>query len=116
LTAGTGRCRERIHTYAEFWAHYLRQHARPATRVLHYVAILSGLLILGFALASGWWLLLPAGLVVGYAFAWVGHFVVEGNRPTSFGHPVWSLISDFRMLLLFLLGGLRPELERAGVR
>jgi hypothetical protein len=107
---------ERIDTYAEFWAHYLRQHARPATRALHYVAILSGLLILGFVLAFGWWLFLPAGLIVGYAFAWVGHFALEGNRPASFGHPVWSLISDFRMLLLFLLGRLRPELERAGVR
>ena len=107
---------ERIDTYAAFWAHYLRQHARPATRALHYVAILSGVLILGVALASGRWLLLPAGLAVGYAFAWVGHFAVEGNRPATFDHPAWSLISDFRMLFLFLLGRLRPELERAGVR
>jgi hypothetical protein len=107
---------ERIDTYAQFWTHYLRQHARPATRALHYVAILGGVLFLAIALASGQWLLIPAGLVVGYAFAWVGHFAVEGNRPASFGHPAWSLISDFRMLSLFLLGRLHPELKRAGVR
>jgi hypothetical protein len=107
---------KRIDTYAEFWAHYLRQHARPATRALHYAAILGGVLIFAVALASGLWLLLPAVPIVGYAFAWIGHFFIEGNRPASFGHPAWSLISDFRMLLLFLIGRLRPELKRAGVR
>jgi hypothetical protein len=29
---------ERIDTYRQFWAHYLRQHARPATHALHYAA------------------------------------------------------------------------------
>ena len=71
--------------------------------------------IFGIALASRQWLLVLTAPIVGYAFAWIGHFAVEGNRPATFGHPLWSLISDFRMLFLFLVGRLRPELERAGL-
>ena len=103
-------------TYGQFWAHYLRQHARPETRALHYVATLGGMLIFGIALAYRQWLLVPIGPVVAYACAWIGHFVIEGNRPATFNHPVWSLICDFRMLFLFLTGRLRPELERASIR
>ena len=106
---------ERIGTYAEFWPYYLRQHAQPATRALHYVATLGVLFIFGLALVSRQWLLMLIAPVVGYAFAWIGHFAFEGNRPATFGHPLWSLISDVRMLFLFLVGRLRPELERAGL-
>jgi len=32
--------------------------------------------------------------VIGYAFAWVGHFVYEGNRPATFIYPTYSLMGD----------------------
>jgi len=48
------------------------------------------------------------------ALAWLGHLVFEHNRPETFGHPLWSLASDLRMLCLFVSGRLGSELRRSG--
>ena len=36
--------------------------------------------------------------LVGYGFAWVGHFVFEKNRPATFKYPLWSFMGDWVML------------------
>ena len=104
-----------IESYGEFWPVYLRAHTRPATRAMHYAGTTLGvvLLILAAALAAPW--LVLTALVVGYGFAWIGHFAIEGNRPATFGHPLWSFVSDFRMLGLWLARRLDGELEKAGI-
>jgi hypothetical protein len=43
-------------------------------------------------------------LLVGYGFAWVGHFFFEGNMPATFIYPSYSLASDFRMFYAICTG------------
>ena len=100
-------------SYAEFWQHYLAAHRNPCTRGLHYLGTLFGLAALVMAAITRDWRWLIAAPLAGYAFAWFGHLVFEHNRPETFGHPGWSLISDLRMLGLLASGRLGRELRRA---
>lgn len=105
----------RKQNYAEFWPFYLQEHARPATRNIHYVGTALVIVIAIYAILTQTWLLLLAMPVAGYFFAWIGHAFIEHNRPATFTHPLWSLISDFRMFALWITGRLGPELRKAGV-
>lgn len=104
-----------IRNYEEFWPYYLREHARPLTRGLHYAGTALTFVFVTLALVSDrwWWLGVP---LAGYGFAWFAHFMVERNRPATFRHPLWSLISDYRMFFLWLSGRLASHLARAGFR
>ena len=105
-----------ITSFRDFWPYYLREHAKPATRALHYAGTTLVVGIALYALVTGSWLLLAALPVAGYGFAWVAHFAVEKNRPATFTYPLWSLAGDFKMWWMWLTGRLGPELERAGVK
>lgn len=102
-------------TYGEFWSLYLRAHSRPGTRACHYVGLSIGLALGLVAFLTLDWGFLVSAFVIGYAFAWIGHLTIEHNRPATFGHPLWSFFSDFRMLGLWATGHLGPHLARAGV-
>lgn len=104
-----------ITSFRDFWPYYLREHARPATRALHYAGTTLVVGIAIYALVTGSWLLFAVLPVAGYGFAWVAHFAVEKNRPATFTYPLWSLAGDFKMWWMWLTGRLAPELDRAGV-
>lgn len=84
-------------SFAEFYPYYLQEHGHPTCRRLHFFGTLIVLLIIASVIvgASSWLLLaLP---VVGYGFAWVGHYGFEKNRPATFKYPFYSLAGDFVM-------------------
>jgi hypothetical protein len=95
-----------FNTYDEFFAYYLQQHSDPVNRWLHACGTVLSFVFIGAMIYTdhAWWAL--GWPVVAYGFAWFGHFVIEGNRPATFGHPWWSFISDFRMLWWMLTGKL----------
>jgi hypothetical protein len=105
----------RFSSYREFWPHYLREHAKPETRALHFVGTGLSTAALVALVSTGEFWLLPIALVAGYGPAWIGHFFVEKNRPATFTHPLWSLVSDYRMAFVWITGRLDSELARAGV-
>jgi hypothetical protein len=104
-----------MRTFDEFWPFYLREHSKPVTRALHFAGTTLSLVIAVFAVALRRPALLVPALLTGYAFAWVGHFFVEHNRPATFKYPLWSFRGDFKMWGYAVTGKLAAELQRAGV-
>lgn len=101
----------RITTYDEFWLFYVREHSHPLNRQLHFIGSSLGLVCLALLFYNGNLLFFPLGLVIGYGFAWVGHFFVEKNRPASFKYPLKSFISDWRLLYVTLTFQAAAEVE-----
>jgi len=84
-------------SFAEFYPYYLSEHQDRTCRRLHFVGSTVALVCLIVLVFTGnlWWLLGAA--ISGYAFAWVGHFGFEKNRPATFRHPFYSLMGDWVM-------------------
>lgn len=105
--------KERIKTYGEFYWFYLSEHRDPISRWLHFIGT-AGVIGLAFAapFLGEWWMLalLP---VMGYGFAWTGHFFFEKNKPATFQYPLWSLASDFVMFWHIITGKIGDKLAIA---
>jgi hypothetical protein len=93
---------KRFTNYDEFFTFYLEQHASHTNRLLHACGTLLGITIVLVALATRHYFWALAWIPVSYGLAWIGHLLIEGNKPATFGHPWWSFISDFRMLALMI--------------
>ncbi|WP_028241018.1 Mpo1-like protein [Stutzerimonas azotifigens] len=103
----TQSAERRFTRFADFYPFYLEEHRNQTCRRLHFIGSLLVLALLAYALWSGQWLWLLALPVVGYGFAWVGHFVFEKNRPATFQYPLYSLMGDWVMFRDILTGRIR---------
>ena len=97
----------RYASFAAFYPFYLSEHANRTSRRLHFLGTSIGLFFLLHAIATlnPWWLLI--GFLQGYAFAWVGHFFFEKNRPATFTYPLYSFMGDWVMWKEILTGKIR---------
>jgi hypothetical protein len=111
----TEETRGRYQTYHAFFDFYLLEHTKGSTRILHYIGSTLGLMSVLLAVIQAQPLWLLAGLISGYACAWIGHFVFEKNRPATFKYPLWSFIGDYHMYVLWLSGKLEPRRKRAAL-
>ena len=83
--------------FKEFYPFYLSEHANRTSRRLHFIgSCMACVLIVAALLTQHWWLVAVAALQ-GYAFAWVGHFFFEHNKPATFRYPALSLMGDWRL-------------------
>ncbi len=87
----------RFERFADFYPYYLGEHQNPTCRRLHFVGTNLVIVLIVTVLMTGQWTWLWAFPVVGYGFAWVGHYFFEHNRPATFKHPWYSLLGDFVM-------------------
>ena len=103
-------------SFEEFWPYYVAEHSRKATRQLHFAGTTAAFICAGLAaiLLHPW--LVLAVPIVAYGLAWIGHFFVEGNRPATFRHPLWSLRGDLRMYGLMWRGRMDDEVQRLARR
>lgn len=95
---------QRFQTFKEFYPFYLNEHRNSTCRRLHFVGSTIVLALLVTALVTQQWALLWLLPVVGYGFAWVGHFFFEHNRPATFKYPLFSLMGDWVMFRDMLTG------------
>ena len=74
---------ERYQSFSAFYPYYIHEHSNRTCRRIHVVGSALVLVVLGVAVATRnpWWLV--AMPLVGYGFAWVGHFFFEKNRPAT---------------------------------
>jgi len=86
-----------LHTFAEFYPFYLKEHSNRTCRRLHFVGSSLALVCLVMLLVTLNPLWLLAGLLCGYGFAWLGHFGFEKNKPASFKRPLYSFMGDWVM-------------------
>lgn len=105
----------RYTTFQDFWPFYLREHAQPGTRLMHYFGTTISLSLVLYGLVTGKLIWLLGFPLAGYAFAWASHAFIEHNKPATFTYPLWSLAADLRMWGLWVTGRLAPHLQRAGV-
>lgn len=90
-------------TFNEFYPFYLTEHKSPTNRLLHFIGSLSALIQLCLALFFREPFFIITAIVSGYAFAWVGHFIIEKNRPATFTYPFYSFMGDWKMFYELLL-------------
>ncbi len=94
-------------TFGEFYPFYLSEHGHRTSRRLHFIGTSLALALVILAPALQWWWLVPVALVQGYAFAWVGHFFFEHNKPATFKYPRLSLMGDGRLWWEIVTGKIR---------
>ena len=99
-------------SFSEFWPHYVAEHSRARTRLLHLVgtSIAVGCVVY-FIIVGKWWLV-PLALIPGYGLSWIGHFFIEKNKPATFQYPLWSFMGDYKMIWLMLTGRAGDEAVR----
>ena len=85
----------RFASFRDFYPFYLGEHSDRTCRRLHFIGTGLVILTLAYAIVTATWALLWLLPVVGYGFAWIGHFFFEKNKPATIKYPFYSLIGDF---------------------
>lgn len=95
---------ERFTDFKSFYPFYLSEHQNVTCRRLHFVGSSLVIATVIISIITTQWSLLWLLPLIGYGFAWVGHFIFEKNRPATFKYPFYSLCGDWVMFKDILVG------------
>jgi hypothetical protein len=93
--------------FKSFYPFYLSQHKNIICRRLHFIGSSLIIIMLAYTLINSAWLMLWTLPLLGYGFAWLGHFFFEKNKPATFIYPWYSLLGDWVMYKDMLMGKLK---------
>ncbi|WP_206484396.1 DUF962 domain-containing protein [Thalassotalea sp. G2M2-11] len=93
--------------FAQFYPFYLSQHQNAVCRRLHFIGSVLVLSLCIYSVVSAHLSLLWLLPVLGYGFAWFGHFFFEKNKPATFTYPIYSLMGDWVMFKDILIGKIK---------
>ena len=94
-------------SFSDFYPFYLSQHSEQTCRRLHFVGTALVIVTILYAFATARYTALFLLPVIGYGFAWAGHFFFEKNKPATFKYPFYSLFGDFVMFRDILFGRIK---------
>ncbi|RZK43255.1 MAG: DUF962 domain-containing protein [Pedobacter sp.] len=103
---------KKFKSLSEFYPFYLSEHKNFTSRVLHFTGTALVLLTLLAAILFHQWIFFIAIPIIGYGFAWIGHFFFEKNKPATFKYPAYSLASDFLLFFDLLSGKQQFKVKR----
>jgi hypothetical protein len=94
-------------TLKEFYPFYLGEHSNRTSRRLHFIGTSNAAALFATAFVTQIWWLIALAIVQGYAFAWMGHFFFEHNKPATFQYPKLSLLADWLLCWEILTGKIK---------
>lgn len=102
-----GEGEKKFKSFSEFYPYYLSEHGNPVNRRLHFFGSLLTIIVVLFVIFTQTWIALILVPILGYGFAWIGHYFVEKNKPTTFTYPLYSLMGDWVMFKDILTGKIK---------
>jgi len=88
-------------SFEEFYPFYLGEHSNETNRRLHLIGSTISILLVLSGVLSGNYFFVLGGIVQGYAWAWIGHFFFEKNKPATFEYPLYSVSIYIYIYILF---------------
>ncbi|MCZ6639119.1 MAG: DUF962 domain-containing protein [Candidatus Dadabacteria bacterium] len=102
-----GEEEKKFKSFSEFYPYYLSEHGDPVNRRLHFFGSLLTIIVVLFVIFTQTWIALILVPILGYGFAWIGHYFVEKNKPATFTYPLYSLMGDWVMFKDILTGKIK---------
>jgi len=99
--------KRKFKSFSDFYSFYLSEHRDPVNRRLHFFGCLAVIIVILYSLLAQVWLALILVPLVGYGFAWVGHFFIEKKKPATFKYPIYSLLGDWMMFKDIITGKIK---------